>query len=388
MPSGSIKDRLIPATVKYVCLAASIPIIITIALAVVHRHDGVIPMDEGLLLVYPLRFLAGAVPNRDFFTVYGPATEWTLGAAYSLLGATIGVERLVGSFYHLAIVLAVFVIGLRRGPIVAGLSASLCAVLLGALQNCAYAYLGALSFSLWGLVLLDYVVAAQNPRWAVLSGALVGGAALYRPEWLPVVILVSLPLLFFASAWVRSLYAAGFGIAALLLVLHIAIATPARFYDNYIVEKMIGSTAANLLPLPPPLFLDKCLLAGVLAAPFAFLVAWVLGRVRNTQASSRAILISLALLGAGLIPSVLQRADRWHIIYAAAVSISLVPLIVSEIAGDRFRLVRVEGRPCCPWPLFWRLADIVYCTPRKSRPIWFKTGVDIVIQRISTRPVI
>ena len=75
----------------------------------------VIPMEEGSVLVYPERVLAGGIPNKDFETMYGPGNLWFLAGVYRVFGITVGVERTVGLLYRLALVLALFVIGRRYG---------------------------------------------------------------------------------------------------------------------------------------------------------------------------------------------------------------------------------------------------------------------------------
>ena len=39
------------------------------------------PMEEGFMLAFPDRVLAGDVPNRDFLHLYGPGSLWILAAA-------------------------------------------------------------------------------------------------------------------------------------------------------------------------------------------------------------------------------------------------------------------------------------------------------------------
>ena len=56
----------------------------------------VIPMEEGSVLVYPERVLDGAIPNKDFETMYGPGNLWFLAGVYKMFGTTVVVERTVG----------------------------------------------------------------------------------------------------------------------------------------------------------------------------------------------------------------------------------------------------------------------------------------------------
>ena len=41
------------------------------------RYQGP-PMEEGFMLAFPQRVLAGDVPNKDFLHLYGPGSLWAL----------------------------------------------------------------------------------------------------------------------------------------------------------------------------------------------------------------------------------------------------------------------------------------------------------------------
>lgn len=68
------------------------------------------PMDEGMLLVYPELIQHGAIPYRDFETVYSPGNWYFLAGIYALFGTHMDVERTVGLAYRLACILAIFTI--------------------------------------------------------------------------------------------------------------------------------------------------------------------------------------------------------------------------------------------------------------------------------------
>src|SRR2546428_8380528 len=71
-------------------------------------HSPAIPMDEGMVLVYPEMILKGQLPYRDFESIYGPGNVLILSAAYATFGTNIFVERAVGLIYRLLILLAIF----------------------------------------------------------------------------------------------------------------------------------------------------------------------------------------------------------------------------------------------------------------------------------------
>jgi len=101
--------------------------------------------DEALLLVYPQQIMRGAVPQRDFQSLYGPGTYWLLVLVYHVTHLTVTVERSVGLGYRLSIVLAMFLTSRRWGLIPAMLSGLIAALAFPQLGLGAYAWLGALA---------------------------------------------------------------------------------------------------------------------------------------------------------------------------------------------------------------------------------------------------
>ena len=124
-------------------------------------------MDEGAVVAYASRVLDGAVPHRDFLTFYGPGSSWIVAGAFATFGESVGTERAVGLVYRVAIVLALFLIGLRLAGIVAGLLAAfVAAVIMGHDPIWAYATYGALAFGLLGIALAIWAATAAGRRAA------------------------------------------------------------------------------------------------------------------------------------------------------------------------------------------------------------------------------
>jgi len=59
-------------------------------------HSPAIPMDEGMVLVYPEMILKGQLPYRDFESITGPGNSMILAGAYAGFGTNLFVERAVG----------------------------------------------------------------------------------------------------------------------------------------------------------------------------------------------------------------------------------------------------------------------------------------------------
>ena len=53
-------------------------------------------MEEGFMLVFPKRMLAGDVPNVDFLHLYGPFSLHVLSGWYTVFGYTLEAQRAFG----------------------------------------------------------------------------------------------------------------------------------------------------------------------------------------------------------------------------------------------------------------------------------------------------
>jgi hypothetical protein len=278
-------------------------------------RDPVYTLDETLLLVYPEQILAGDIPNKDFFTSYGPAGLSLLALAYSVTGPAVLTERVVGVIYHIAIATGVTAMCLRHGRMAAGTAGAVAALTMLPLGLSAYAWLGAMSLTVWSLAL-----AQDGAGWRrlVAGGALAGLAAGWRPETL-VLALATMPWLWRNSR--RASWAAGLGIGLLPLVAHAALGGRS-LYSN-VVERA-GVNAGRALTVYD---LDVLLTLVCVLVATTYLAVWAItdrGRCSVSHAT-------LAVL---LLPQALQRPDLSHVLFVACVS---VPLAVGHLL-DRFGL--------------------------------------------------
>ena len=154
-------------------IAAAVPLICLLRVPVQGN-------DECLLLVHPEEVLKRSEPHRDFATVYGPLTYWTLALAFRLSGPSLYAERLVGVTYRVVVVLAPALLPRRS----AGAGAAATAVLLSLVMQVTlvplvYGFFDALARIDSGLALL---ASQSGPRARAAGGALLGLAAGFRPE--------------------------------------------------------------------------------------------------------------------------------------------------------------------------------------------------------------
>lgn len=287
----------------------------------------VVPLDEGIALVYPELILKGYIPNLDFCSLYPPGNFWLLAAVFKVFGANVVVERLVGFGYVLGISFAVFFLALSRGVNVAVILAAMVSVVLQMFSSAmaAYSWFGAAALALWSLVLASWWLAAkagsqagQNSNWLLLVSGLAGGLAiLFRHDFAPVVVLSGLATIGLRR---RPVIAYGLGVLVGLspLLAHALIATPAAVIENMVWDVLrAGPTRRLPLPLSSVLFWEvvlSCVAPAVLAA-----VQFV-GFQRREQDR---ILLGIAVLCIGVLPQALSRADVWHLSYVGCFTIPL-----------------------------------------------------------------
>lgn len=342
------------------------------------------PMEEGFMLTFPERVLAGDVANRDFLHLYGPGGLWVLAAVYEVFGVSLAAERVVGLLQHLALifgvlalawpfgrrvatvcgVLAVFItvtpIGLTALAWSGGAALALCGLLAG-LHGRRLARRGAAGGAATG------VTPGRAGRLFVVAGVLGAAALLYRPD-----LILAVGLSYAAMAWrlershlVRLLAP----MAALLLVgygVHAAMAGPENALRGMLLDPVFELRGGRRLPAPPSWdHLDGALAAvaqlvvpdwpfpapdapkqvvlwfWLLPAAVVFEVVLGASRLRADPSSWQArVLLAAGLLGLGMMPQAIQRPDTTHLAWVSAVPLSLLPMYLAELVPGR----RVGGR--------------------------------------------
>jgi hypothetical protein len=304
--------------------------------------EGGNPFDEGLLLIYPVRVLDGAVPHRDFETNYGPANFFVLAGVYAVAGASQSVERTVGLLYELAIVLALFSFAASQGQGAALGSAVIGAFLLVPLQLEAVASMAALASGLIGLALLrpgaaaagrqDEDIGRIKARAPFAAGLLVALCGLERPDFLPAALLGSLPLLWVADGRSRRRWTWGMALGLSLYLVDAAVVGPAKI--DRAISNVIRSEPARRLPLDLLSSDSGHFLLATFVAVGACLAtgAWITWRRRQTRGW---VWLGLGLFSLGLLPAALSRADYWHILIPGLVALPLLPACLAAIASSR-----------------------------------------------------
>jgi hypothetical protein len=309
------------------------------------------PMEEGFMLAFPERVLAGDVPNRDFLHLYGPGSLWVLAGVMEVFGVSLEVERVVGYLQQLLVAFGVLVLMRPWGRLVATVGAAIAAIIIvPPIGLTALPWVGGVGLGLWAVA----AGLARPPR-LVAAGLLAGAALLYRPDLVVAVGVAGLVLGAGLSGPERKRLA-GWTLAGMSpYLIHIAMAGPGNVVEGLFVEPVFELRPGRALPLPPSWghfdgFLQR---AGLLIEPpwplpappspaqlslwFVLLVGSVAllltaGVVVLRTRGERRLLV-MAAFAAGLLPQAIQRADSTHLAWVSCVPLGFLPAALVELLG-------------------------------------------------------
>ncbi|MCB1031895.1 MAG: hypothetical protein KDA95_11190 [Acidimicrobiales bacterium] len=329
------------------------------------------PMEEGFMLVFPERILAGDVPHVDFLHLYGPGSLWILAAWYKLFGVSIMAERIFGFIQLAAVVFAMMALVRpwgRKVMVASGLMGVL--LTMTAIGLTALAWDGAVALvigAVWvGLRARRWLTPEQVEqnafsenragRLLLVSGALAGAGLLFRPDVIVAVTLGVAAILWGLERkhWIR--WAIGAGALLSLYVFHLIWAGPANAIKGMFLEPVFDLRGGRSLPRPPSWdtfdgALQKVALLRpqpwplpalespaqafiwffLLPAATIFIVGVGVWSLRRSPDKWRArVIFSVGMVGLGLLPQAVQRADTTHLAWVSCVTLTFLPAAISE----------------------------------------------------------
>jgi len=282
------------------------------------------PMDEGMTLVYPELVQHGAIPYRDFETVYGPGNWWFLSGVYAICGTNIYVERTVGLLYRVVCLIAIFTLTRRWGDTVA----AACMLLGGSLLI----NTGIVALSWWGAMAcavssLGLLATGTSTGRCVGAGVCAGLAILFRVDVAPALCLAALPILWKLD-WTNRLLLSGAAAAtaiAPLLVIASVIGLGPVVNDLFLLPVLHSSPARNL-PFSQVDFRLLLFFAAHLIALALNLAAGIVALRKFDDSRATPVLLATALFAAGITHQPYHRLDFIHLLFAAFLTISFLPL--------------------------------------------------------------
>lgn len=289
-------------------------------------QSAAMPMDEGMVLVYPERILKGELPYRDFESITGPGNPLILAGAYAPLGTNIFVERSVGLIYRLLLLVAVFGIAQRWGVLVAAACSFTSALFIVVTDVMATTWFSAVSFA----VCCFWAIADRTSKWRCLAAGLLAGISLLgRCDFGPALIISLIPgFLMMERRHKLWFLGGGFLGVAPLIWMTFAIG-PAQIFHSLFVFPVLQLNPGRHLPMAEA-DNDTIKLVGLhLVAGVTNISAGIVELRRPTTRDRGLVLLGVGLLGLGLIHYVLQRFDAGHALNAGLVAFSFLPLSIS-----------------------------------------------------------
>lgn len=288
-------------------------------------------MDEGALLVYPELIAKGQVPYRDFETFYGPANAWVLTAAYAVNGPNIFAERAVGLLYRVLLLTAIFALLQKRGTALAAGCVAVAGLLLIPSGLPAYAWIGGVACALWSLW---FSLETESAQRSFCGGALAALALLFRPDFGPAMIAGGLPLFLLMPKPRRWTYLMGAAVGLVPYAWVTILAGPQEVLNNLVVFPVFHCNAGRHLPIlsAPPFVLR--LFFTHLAAVGLNITAGLVGIRRDRADVFARLLLGLGLLALGLTHQAAQRLDFGHVIAAALLSLTILPVSVLTLISQ------------------------------------------------------
>lgn len=382
---------------------AIVAVALLLPLRALLRYQGP-PMEEGFMLVFPERVLAGDAPHADFLHLYGPGSLWALAGWYQVLGVSLTAERIFGFLQLAGIVGGVMALAWPWGRRVAT-TAGVFGVLLTmtAIGLTALAWDGAVALLVWsiwaGLRARRWLMDAPGDegdrragRLLVASGVLAGAALLFRPDVVVATALGAVAVLWglSRSRWIR--WAIGAAPVLALYLVHLAISGPSNVIQGMLIEPVFELRGGRSLPRPPSWdTFDGALQKVALLRPQdwplpalespqqAYVWFWLLPlvtlfvvgvgvwRVRAEPGSWRArVVLTVGLVGLGLLPQAFQRPDTTHLAWVSCVTFAFLPAALAELFAHLppARLRRWAPTAACAVVALLPLAVIPHFTSR------------------------
>ena len=320
-------------------------------------------MEEGFMLVFPKRMLAGDLPNVDFLHLYGPGSLHVLMGWYRVFGYNLHSERAFGLLQHIGIITAVYALTRAWGHRIAVISAvGVTLLVLTPIGLSALAWEGAIALGLWSVVFGARALHTRD-RERVLAlaaaGALAGFALSFRPDLVIALGMVHAVVWWRARAVQVPLLGAVVGLTPMWI--HLAVAGIGPSWTGMVIQPVRDLRPGRELPRPPSFGkVDGALQAvaeGPLDAPwwrfpalnanhqlflwffvvivvaFGVVAATLVLTRRHGATPRRTALLLGGLMGLGMLPQALQRPDSTHMAWGSCVSLALLPALVFEMIG-------------------------------------------------------
>jgi len=315
--------------------------VFSLALLVLCMDRSVSLYDEAIILEGAERLLAGALPHRDFYAIYGPAQFAAVAAIFKLVGPSIAAARIWDLVIRAATVPIVFMLAHRASWSMAWFAAVLSAVWLATTGFYLFPLFPALTLSLASALLLAPTLEGERaPVRLVAGGFLAALTGAFRYDVGVATLGIESITLAVIALWGAGLTRPGlrrlidialpFAIGAVLVIGPLAIWFVAAGMVDGLVLDVITLTARNYaavrnLPFPNlsnwrSLGVYQPVVALVACLPVFCLLAW---RRQNVALPMMLAALTVMFFGKGWV-----RASIIHMSAAIIASLALLALVL------------------------------------------------------------
>jgi 4-amino-4-deoxy-L-arabinose transferase-like glycosyltransferase len=279
-------------------------------------HKSPSSQDGGALMVYPDLILRGFIPCKDFATIYPPGNIYLIVAAFGIFGKSIFAERAVSSFYYFLMSVGIYFLGLNVSRLVGFLAALLVLIALKSVAVGAHSIVGANAIAIMALLLGYYSLTAvdlfSQKRLALLAGLTSGLVFWFRLE-VGAMISIALFFVFLSRETHRLIHFVTGAVLVLASLLGYFYFVGFSFAIDSLVLDVIRNGPGRSLP-----FILNFRLAVVLLLAASSVLIGLIVHLGKFKIDEVLLTRGMALFFLCLLPSVFQRAYKWHISYVGA----------------------------------------------------------------------
>ncbi len=201
MPSITSNNSIFPRlTLPRLVITAALVFVFSVFALALSTAPDINPVDEGLILTGAMQVSAGAIPHRDFYSLYGPGQFYVVAGLFDLFGQTVLVERLYDLAVKASIVCLLYLVASQlMKQLYATIAAALCLLWMAAEARHSPAYpvwpcLLLILLSIW--IALPLFSGRYSITRLISVGVCVWGVVLFRYD------LGALALIIFSAAFV------------------------------------------------------------------------------------------------------------------------------------------------------------------------------------------
>jgi hypothetical protein len=317
--------------------------------------------DEGLILTGAMRTAAGAVPHRDFYTVYGPGQYYVLAGLFDLFGQNVWVERLYDFALKAGIVCCFYLISTRlMGYVYVCLATMLCVLWIAMAGNPGYPIWPCLFLifaSLW--LTLPVFYGDHGAARLAAAGLCAGAVVLFRYD-MGVLTLVILSGAFIISAWldplsvgsaiqrITRIVAPFWAASALLLILLITAYLKDGILKDFVFQIVFFPAAhyRETRSLPFPGFLTHDVIVYMPPIVVVSFVGLMIDKYLNRKSSKIDVAEGcfssmIAALAAGLYFKGIVRVSVVHMISSIVPALIILGFLVNQLRSRQTSFARV-----------------------------------------------